>query len=127
MGFKVSPLSGRANKKRPSARWALNAAASESGLLAQAEALDHAAVLVRVRALQVIEQLAALADQLEQPATRVEILDVSLEVLGEPVDALGEKRHLDFRRAGIGARTLILLHDLRLLRNLQCHFARSPQ
>src|SRR5687768_1407291 len=103
MGFKGSPLSGCANKKRPSGRRAPSAAASESGLLAQAEALDHAAVLVRVRALQVIEQLATLAYHLEKPAPRMEVLDVRLEVLGKPVDALGEERHLDLRRAGVGA------------------------
>ena len=38
------------------------------GLLAQSEPFDHVTVLVRVRALQVIEQLATLADHLEQPA-----------------------------------------------------------
>ena len=37
-------------------------------LLAQSEPLDHGAVLVRVRGLQVVEQLAALADHLQQPA-----------------------------------------------------------
>jgi hypothetical protein len=38
------------------------------GLLAQSEPFDHVAVLVRVRALQVIEQLATLADHFQQPA-----------------------------------------------------------
>src|SRR5262245_19456970 len=91
------------------------------GLLAEVEPLDEAAVLVRVLIAQVIEQLAPLAHQLEQPAPRVEILDVRLEMLGEAVDALGEERDLHLGRAGVGSRALVLLHYLRFLRNLQCH------
>src|SRR6185312_15621953 len=43
-------------------------------LLPQAEALDERAVALDVAALQVIEQAAALAHHLQQPAARVEIL-----------------------------------------------------
>src|SRR5690348_10422374 len=90
-------------------------------LFAQAEPLDQAAVLVRVLVPQVVEQLASLAYELQQPASRVEVLHVGLEVLGEAVDALGKERHLHFGRAGVLAGTLILADDLRLLRDLQCH------
>jgi hypothetical protein len=54
----------------------------------------------------------------------MEILDVGLEVLGEAVDALGEERYLHFGRAGILAGPLVLLNDLRFLRNLQSHTLR---
>src|SRR5919108_3047714 len=89
------------NKKRPPSRWALGTAAFGKRLFAQAQPLDQVAVLVRVLALQVIEQLAPLAHQLEQPAARVEVLDVGLEMLGEAVDALGEERDLHLGRAGV--------------------------
>jgi hypothetical protein len=51
----------------------------------------------------------------------MEVLDVRLEVAGKAVDALGEQSDLDFGRTGVFAATLVLLHDLRFLRNLQCH------
>src|SRR5712672_148556 len=90
-------------------------------LLAKSEALDQAAVLVRVLALQIIEQFAALADHLQEPAPRMEVLDVRLEVLGEAVDALGEQRNLHLGRARVPTGTLVGLHYLRFLRDLQWH------
>src|SRR5262245_28430049 len=68
---------------------------------ANAEFLDQVLVARFVRATQVVEQLAALAHHLEQPATRVVVLDVGLEMLGEVINALGQDRHLNFRRSGI--------------------------
>jgi hypothetical protein len=46
---------------------------------------------------------------------------MGLEVPGEAVDALGEKRDLHFGRPGVLAGPLVLLDDLRFLRNLQSH------
>src|SRR5512137_1164272 len=68
---------------------------------ADAELLDQVFVARFVGATQIIEQLAALAHHLEQPATGMVVLDVGLEMLGKIVDALGQNRHLDFRRPGI--------------------------
>ena len=51
----------------------------------------------------------------------MEILDVGLEVLGQAVDALGQERDLHFRGAGIVPGALVLLDDLRFLRDLQTH------
>jgi len=65
-------------------------------LLAQTEPLDQRTVLVGVRALEVIEQLSALADQHEQPAPGVVILDVGFEMSAKTIDALGDERDLDF-------------------------------
>src|SRR5512134_2601443 len=70
-------------------------------LLAQAELLDERAVLLVVAALEVVQQAAALAHHPEQPAARMEILDVRLEMIGEHVDALREERDLDFGRTGV--------------------------
>ena len=44
--------------------------------------------------LEVVEQPAALAHELEEPAARGEIFFVVTQVLGEVVDALTEQRHL---------------------------------
>ena len=59
-------------------------------------------VAVGVLALQVVEQAAALADELQQAAPGMVILDVGLEVFREVVDALAEERDLNFRGAGVG-------------------------
>src|SRR5262249_47863867 len=54
-------------------------------------------------------------DQLEQPATRVVIVLVRAEVLGELVDPARQHRDLDFRRAGVRLRAAVFLDDLLLL------------
>jgi hypothetical protein len=65
--------------------------------LAQTKLLDYLMILPVVFSLEVIEHLAALADELQQPTPRMMILDVRLEVIGQPVDAGRQQRDLDFR------------------------------
>ncbi len=43
------------------------------------------------------------------------VLDVVLEMIGEPVDAGGEERDLDFGRTGVALGALVLRDDLRLV------------
>src|SRR5262249_34306830 len=80
-----------------------------SKLLSDPEGIDEPAVPVNALGLEVIEKLPPLADELEQAPTRVMVLGVHLEVLGQVRDALGQKRNLDLGRAGI---TLVLLKFL---------------
>ena len=68
-----------------------------SRLLAQAQLADDLLVTVEVLALQVVQQAAALADHLQQTLSRVVVLGVDLEVLGQVLDSPGEQRDLDFR------------------------------
>src|SRR6478752_10846064 len=68
---------------------------------ADTELLDQALVARFVRATQIVEQLAALSHHLEQSATGMVVFDVSLEMLSQIIDALGQDRHLHFRRPGI--------------------------
>src|SRR5262249_47519316 len=65
-----------------------------------------------VLALDVIEKLAALAHHLEQAATRVVVLLVRLEMLGQAIDPLGQDGDLDFRRAGVVAFGGVVFDDL---------------
>src|ERR1700675_322732 len=65
-----------------------------------AKLADERPVALQVAALQIAQQPAPLSDQHQQPATRVVVLDVAAEVLGQFVDALGEQRDLDFGGAG---------------------------
>src|SRR4029450_928261 len=92
---------------------------------AQAEALDERAVAGDVVALEVAQQPPAAADHLEQAATRVVVVLVDLEVLGERVDARGEQGHLDLGRAGVALLGRVLGDDLGLV-VLDQHAATSP-
>jgi hypothetical protein len=66
-------------------------------LLAQPETIDQPTVFVEVRPLEVIEQLASAAHHPQQPASRMVILDVRLEMLGQIGDARRQQRDLDLR------------------------------
>ena len=52
------------------------------------ESSDDFVVLLNVRLLQVVEQTSTMLDHLQQSASRMVILLVCLEVLGEFVNAL---------------------------------------
>ncbi len=68
-----------------------------------AEASNHQyAEPLHILVLQVIEETPAFSDQHEQAPPAVMVLFVDLQMLGEMGNALGNQRHLDFRRTGIG-------------------------
>src|SRR6186997_3660309 len=79
----------------------------DPGLLADAEALDQIRVAVRILALQIIQEAAALADQLQEAAARVVILGVRLEMFGQIADPLAEERDLHFRGARVAVVSLV--------------------
>src|SRR5690625_133547 len=85
------------------------------------EALDQRAVARLVADLHIVQQLAALADHLEQTTARVIVLLVILEVLGQIIDALGQDRNLHFGRAGIALLGRIFLDQLFLARGRDRH------
>src|SRR5262245_27428001 len=89
--------------------------AFRGGLLADAELLDEAAVARDVVFLDVVEQAPPPSDDLEETPTRVVVLGVHLEVLGQRVDALAEESHLHVGRAGVGLVGLVPRDDLGLL------------
>ena len=51
---------------------------------------------------------------------------MNFEVVLKLVDPGGQQGDLHLRRPGVLARALVILEYLRLLRDLQCHFALSP-
>src|SRR5262245_42055616 len=77
-------------------------------LFSQAKTVDQVVITIDVTTFQIIKKTAALADQLQQSAARMIILLVSLEMISQFINALGQQRDLNFRRAGIGAVRLVL-------------------
>src|SRR5690606_6741868 len=90
-------------------------------LLAQTKPLDEALITLQIRPLQVIQQLAALADQPQQALAGVVVLLVGLEVVGQVFDAGGQQRHLYLGGTGIAFRQLVVLDNLGLLGSAQGH------
>jgi hypothetical protein len=90
-------------------------------LLAQAKLLDQLVIFPVVLPLEVIEYLATLANHLQQSAPRMVILDVRLEVVGQPVYPGRKQGDLHFGGTGIARCALVLSDDLRLFRNADPH------
>lgn len=61
--------------------------------------LGHRLIARQVGLVEVIQQPAALADHFQQTAPRAVVLDVLLQMLGQVVDALGQKGDLHVRGA----------------------------
>src|SRR5262245_25319087 len=82
---------------------------------AQAETIDQRLVACRIRLLQIVEQLAALIDHLEQSPTGVMVARVRGEVLGEPFDACRQQGYLDLRRTRVVCAAAVFGDDSGLL------------
>ena len=67
-----------------------------------------------VGALEVIEQLAALRDHLEQAAPRMIVLHMGLEVIGQGGDPFGQDRDLHLGRTRVARLGGIRLDDFGL-------------
>ena len=76
---------------------------------ADAELVDDDAVPLRCSGPEVLEKTTALADEHQEPAPRVMLLAVLLEMVRQAVDPLGEERDLDFGRACIALMSSELL------------------
>lgn len=85
-----------------------------SNLLSQAETTNQFVITIDIATLQIIQQTAALANQFEQSTARMIVFLMRLEMIGEFVDALGQERHLNFRRTGIRSVCLVLRNDVQL-------------
>ena len=70
-------------------------------LLADVQLGDDRAVTLDVLLRHVVEQTAALADHLVHAQTAVGVVGMTLQVLGELTDALGQNGDLNLGRAGV--------------------------
>src|SRR3954451_7370052 len=86
VGYRRRPASEDPDTPRHTAGGLIGAASSVDPLLADAQSRNQRAIAVEILALQVVEQAPALADEPQEPAARVVIFRVGLEVLGEVID-----------------------------------------
>ena len=74
---------------------------AEGTLATKTEESKEIEVAIHICLLQIVEQRAPLADHLEQAATGVVVVDVSLEMGSQILNACRQQRHLYLRRTGI--------------------------
>src|SRR6201999_4049819 len=97
------PCSGRWSQNAfDSTRRPGNPPIGRTASAAQTEPLDQGAVALHIDLRDVLEQTAPTSNQQQQPAPRVVVVLVHLEVLGQVSDALGQQRDLGLRGAGVG-------------------------
>ena len=87
----------------------------------ETEALDYRVIFVDIAALQVIQKFTTTGDHFEQPATRVVVFFVHLEVLGELIDALREQCDLHLRRPAVVVVRFVITYDLFFYFFCCCH------
>src|SRR3954463_14241081 len=90
-------------------------------LLTDTERLDDGAVAVDVLGLEIVQEPTTLSDQHQQAATRMVILRVHLEVLGEIRDPFRKQSDLNFRRARVTGLPGEFLDDCRLTFRCEGH------
>ena len=83
-------------------------------VVANAEALDEATVLLDVLLLDVGQEATTLTNEHQQATTGVVVVLVELDVLGQALDALGQKRDLHLRGTGVVLVLAVLLDELGL-------------
>ncbi len=84
-------------------------------VVANPELLDEFTILVDVLVLDVLQKAAPLADELHESTTRVVVLLVNLQMLGQVADASAQDGNLDLCASGVPLAFAELLDEL-------CHF-----
>lgn len=82
-------------------------------------------VSLSIFALEVLHELATLADLFDQATAGAEVLLMRFQVLGEILDFRGQNGDLDLRRTGIGLMRLVLLNNALLLLCVQHSWSES--
>ena len=85
---------------------------SENPLSAQSQLVDQGLVAPLIASSKVVEQASPLAHEHQQPAARVVVLYVDLEMVSELCDALAKERDLHLAGPGVPGLALVLIDDL---------------
>ena len=84
----------------------------ENQLSTQSQLVDQGLVATLIVASKVVEQAPSLAHEHKQPAARVMVLYVDLEMVSELCDALAKERDLHLAGPGVPGLALVLGYDL---------------
>src|SRR6218665_263634 len=113
--MQFAPPPGERERRRPPPRgdglrkkFALSV---DDVLSTKPQALDQRAVARDVDVLEVAEETATLSDEQEEATTRVVVVLVLLQVLGEVLDPLGEGRNLHLGGSGVSRGGRVLVDD----------------
>ncbi|SCM72708.1 hypothetical protein KL86DES1_20791 [uncultured Desulfovibrio sp.] len=90
-------------------------------LLAQAKLLNQRAVALNVGLLQVVQNIAATANKLQQARAGVKVLLVLFEVTGEVFNTGSKQGNLHFRGAGVAFMFGVGVNDRFLLSYIHYH------
>jgi hypothetical protein len=93
-------------------------------LLPQIQLVDYLLVALAFRAVEVIEQAAALRDHLQKAAPRRMVLRVGLKVFGQLRDPFRQQRDLDVSAARVLLMQLELLEIRRVLSHKRGRYCR---
>jgi hypothetical protein len=114
------PDEGRISLERSALKRADNAARTTASA-ANAELADQRLVTGLVGTIEVVEKLTPLGHKLEQATPGMVVLDVTLEVLSQIVDAFRQDRDLHFGRPGVARFGPISLDEFRFTRGRDRH------
>ena len=80
-------------------------------LLAEAKSLNNRLVALGIVCLEVVKQTATLADEHEKTAARAMVFLVRFEVIRQLTNSFAQQSDLDFRAAGIGGVSSVLIDE----------------
>ena len=80
-------------------------------LSSQAQLANDRAVTLDIVVLQIVEEVSSVTDHLLKTAAAVEVVLVSLQVLGKRCDSVGQKRDLHLGRTGVSFVGCVLLDN----------------
>lgn len=94
------------------------------GLFTEIERLDDCSVALDIDLFQILQQLAALADQTQQRTLCTEVVFVATKVFRKVVDTEREQRDLALRRTRVGVGLSVLTERLLLFQVINNPFSK---
>lgn len=83
-------------------------------LLSQTELFDDGTVTGDVLLLEIVEKVSSVTDHLQKASSRVMVVVVGAQMLGERVDTGGQNGDLNLGRTGVAFVRMVLFDDLLL-------------
>jgi hypothetical protein len=98
-----------------------HALCADGVLSAQPQIVDDGPISLDVVIFYIVEQPTPASDQHQQPATRMVVLGVNLQMLGEILDAVREQSDLNFRASRVAVVQFVLFDQSFFVLRRQSH------